>query len=123
MKKQSWIILGTLGALFVAGLAIAGILYVTFPIEMITYGGMSLNYLRTLSTPAGRVSTETNPPYKGAVASTTALPPADPAWPNAAAGDWPSYNRTPSSQRYSPLTQITAKNVGKLKVLLYLRHR
>jgi hypothetical protein len=114
MKKRFWIILG---ALVVGGLVIAGILYRTFPVEMTTYGGMALNYLRTLSTPAGTVSTEANPAYKGAVASASAPPPADSAWPNAAAGDWPSYNRTPSSQRYSPLSQITTKNVGKLKVL------
>ena len=44
-------------------------------------------------------------------------PLADAAWPNAAAGDWPSYNRTPTSQRFSPLDQINAKNVGNLKVL------
>jgi alcohol dehydrogenase (cytochrome c) len=105
------------GALFVAGLAIAGILYVTFPIEMTTYGGMGLNYLRTLSTPAGTVSTEANAAYKSAVASAPAPAAVDTAWPNAAAGDWPSYNRTPSSQRYSPLTQITTKNVSELKVL------
>jgi alcohol dehydrogenase (cytochrome c) len=34
-----------------------------------------------------------------------------------ATGDWPSYNRTPSSQRYSPLDQINIKNAGQLKVL------
>ena len=43
-------------------------------------------------------------------------PLAEVAWPNAAAGDWPSYNRTPTSQRFSPLDQINSKNVGKLKV-------
>jgi alcohol dehydrogenase (cytochrome c) len=101
----------------VGGLGIAGILYVTFPVETTTYGGMALNYLKTLSTPAGTLSTEANPAYKGPVASAPAPSPADSAWPNAAAGDWPSYNRTPSSQRFSPLTQITTKNVGKLKVL------
>ena len=89
----------------------------TFPVETTTYGGMALNYLKTLSTPAGTLSTEANPAYKGPVASAPAPSPADSAWPNAAAGDWPSYNRTPSSQRFSPLTQITTKNVGKLKVL------
>jgi alcohol dehydrogenase (cytochrome c) len=33
------------------------------------------------------------------------------------AGDWPSYNRTLTSERYSPLSQINTKNVTKLKVL------
>ena len=36
---------------------------------------------------------------------------------SATAGDWPSYNRTLTSERYSPLSQINTKNVGKLKVL------
>jgi hypothetical protein len=40
MKKRVWIIIG---ALFVAGLVIAGILYVAFPVAMTTYGGMGLN--------------------------------------------------------------------------------
>ena len=37
--------------------------------------------------------------------------------PSAASADWPSYNRTLTSERYSPLNQINTKNVGKLKVL------
>src|SRR5436190_9431686 len=115
MKKRLFVILGLL---FVAGVAIAGVLYVTFPVPMTTYGGMGLNFLKSLSTPAGTVSTETNPAYKAPVAAAVPSPPlADVAWPNAAAGDWPSYNRTPTSQRYSPLDQINAKNVGNLKVL------
>lgn len=113
-KKKLFI---TVGALFVAGLVIAGILYVTFPVQMTTYGGMGLNYLKTLSTPAGTVSTEANPAFQVAEAAAPAAPAADATWPNSAAGDWPSYNRTPSSQRYSPLNQITTKNVGQLKVL------
>jgi hypothetical protein len=44
------------GALVVIGVAAAGILYRTFPVAMTTYGGMALNYLKTLSTPAGTVS-------------------------------------------------------------------
>ena len=62
MKRKRLLII--LGALFVAGLVIAGILYLAFPIAMTTYGGMGLNYLKTLSTPAGTVSTEANPAYK-----------------------------------------------------------
>ena len=114
MRKRLLIILG---ALFVAGIAIAGILYVAFPVAMTTYGGMSLNYLKTLSTPAGTVSTEANPAYVAPAAAVSSVPVVDAAWPNAAVGDWPSYNRTPSSQRFSPLTQINTKNVGQLKVL------
>src|SRR5947209_1715141 len=113
MKK----LLAILGSLFVVGVAIAGVLYVTFPVQMTTYGGMALNFLKTLSTPAGTVNTETNPAYKAPAAVASGSPLADPVWPGAVAGDWPSYNRTPSSQRYSPLTQINTKNVANLKVL------
>ena len=45
------------------------------------------------------------------------LPAAEASSPNATAGDWPSYNRTLTSERYSQLSQINTKNVGKLKVL------
>ena len=31
--------------------------------------------------------------------------------------DWPHYNKTLTSNRFSPLAQINAGNVGKLKVL------
>jgi hypothetical protein len=34
------------GLLFVAGVVIAGVLYVTFPVQMTTYGGMGLNFSR-----------------------------------------------------------------------------
>src|SRR6202044_570756 len=104
-------------ALFVAGVALAGILYLAFPIAMTTYGGMGLNYLKTLSTPAGTVNTEANPAYVGPGAAVSSVAAVDAAWPNAAVGDWPSYNRTPSSQRFSPLTQINTKNVVQVKVL------
>src|SRR6476619_8597607 len=104
------------GVLVVAGAVIGGVLYVTFPVPMTTYGGMGLNFLRTLSTPAGTLTIETNPAYKAPVAAVSSPPLADAAWPNAAPGDWPSYNRTPTSQRFSPLDQINAKNVANLKV-------
>ena len=114
MNKKIWLILG---GLFVAGVAIAGILYLAFPVAMTTYGGMGLNYLKSMGAPAGTVTTETNPAYQAPVAAVPAAALVDATWPNAAAGDWPSYNRTPTSQRYSPLDQINTKNAGHLKVL------
>ncbi len=105
-----------LAALVGVGAVIGGILYVAFPVKVMTYGGIARNYLLTLSTPAGTISTEMNPAYRSA-AATTSPPPAADEWPGATPGDWPSYNRTPSSQRYSPLDQINTKNAGQLKVL------
>ncbi|UPT96125.1 PQQ-binding-like beta-propeller repeat protein [Bradyrhizobium barranii subsp. apii] len=65
----------------------------------------------SLFAPAGAVATETNPNYKGAAASAPA------ASPSPAAADWPSYNKTLTSERFSDLSQINTKNVSKLKVL------
>jgi alcohol dehydrogenase (cytochrome c) len=65
----------------------------------------------SLLAPAGAVATETNPNYKGAAASAPAAP------PSPAAAEWPSYNNTLTSERFSDLSQINTKNVAKLKVL------
>jgi alcohol dehydrogenase (cytochrome c) len=65
----------------------------------------------SLLAPAGAVATETNPNYKGAAAPAPAAP------PSPAAADWPSYNKTLTSERFSDLSQINTKNVAKLKVL------
>jgi alcohol dehydrogenase (cytochrome c) len=45
----------------------------------------------------------------------TATPTPATAAPTVADGDWPSYNRTLASDRYSPLNQITTENVANLK--------
>ena len=65
----------------------------------------------SLFAPQGAVATETNPNYKAAAA------PAPTAPPSPAAADWPSYNKTLTSERFSDLSQINTKNVAKLKVL------
>src|SRR5215467_1187770 len=65
----------------------------------------------TLFAPRGAVATETNPNYKGAAA------PAPAVASSPAAADWPSYNKTLTSERFSDLNQINTKNVAKLKVL------
>jgi alcohol dehydrogenase (cytochrome c) len=65
----------------------------------------------SLFAPAGTIATETNPNYKGAAAPTPATP------PSPAAADWPSYNKTLTSGRFSDLNQINTENVANLKVL------
>jgi len=73
--------------------------------------GESRSELLSLRAPPGTVTIEQNPAYKGAAA------PAPAAGPSPGAADWPSYNKTLSSERFSDLSQINTKNVGKLKVL------
>jgi PQQ-dependent dehydrogenase (methanol/ethanol family) len=65
----------------------------------------------SLFAPRGAVATETNPNYKSAAAPAPAAP------RSPAATDWPSYNKTLTSERFSDLSQINTKNAGKLKVL------
>jgi alcohol dehydrogenase (cytochrome c) len=65
----------------------------------------------SLFAPPGAVAMETNPNYKSAAAPALAAP------RSPAAADWPSYNKTLTSERFSDLNQINTKNAGKLKVL------
>ena len=72
MKMRPSVIIGSL---FVAGVVIAGVLYVAFPVAMTTYGGMGLNYFKSMNAPAGTVSLETNPAYKPPAAAGSAASP------------------------------------------------
>ena len=101
-------------ALVVAGAAGAVALFRAYPVRMSLFAAMTRNYLRSLSAPKGATTTELNPAYKGAAPAT---PSPLSAAANAAGGDWPSYNRTLTSERYAPLAEINASTVGKLKVL------
>ncbi len=78
--------------------------------------GRAVNYVRTLTAPAGRTATEQAPSIDNAGAIVSlALPVA--ALPSATSNDWPSYNKTLTSERYSPLNQLNTTNIGQLKVL------
>src|SRR5271165_2807644 len=112
MKKKSLIVIGVLIA---GGAAMGGALYLAFPVQVSTIAGLSRNYFITLNAPAGTVTAEANAAYQAPMA--TAPVPDQASSPEAATEDWPSYNRTVSSQRFSQLRQITTKNVGQLKVL------
>src|SRR6202167_4184426 len=65
----------------------------------------------SMRAPPGTITIEMNPAYKGAAAPAAAV------GPSPAAADWPSYNKTLSSERFSDLSQINTKNVANLKVL------
>jgi len=101
-------------AIVVAMLVAAGGVVYRYPVRFGLFITYARNALRTLSAPKGTTTTELNPDYKGAVAPTPS-PPAEAA--NANDGEWPSYNRTLTAERYAPLSQINTGNVGRLKVL------
>jgi len=104
-----------LGGLALVGLIAGGAVYRHWN-RAAPVAALAVHYLRTLSLPAGTIQTET-------AASGDAGVPLSPA--TAAAeqttgpddGDWPSYNKTLTSNRFSRLSQINRDTVGRLKVL------
>ena len=112
MKYKLLIIAVALG---VTGAAVGGGLYLAYPVQVTTLAAMAHNYLLSWSAPPGTTTTELNAAYKAQTAAP--LPAAEASSPNTTSGDWPSYNRTLNSERYSQLSQINTKNAGKLKVL------
>jgi alcohol dehydrogenase (cytochrome c) len=110
------VVLIALGAAaFGAGLAY----YFAHPARTEIAGAELRNIMLSLNAPAGSVTIEGNSAFKGGAAPAPAATPAP-----GAAGDWPSYNKTLTSERFSDLAQINVSNVGKLKVLcMYDTHR
>ena len=106
-------------AIFAAGAVIGSILYRAHPVQAAHFILLTKHYVRSWGAPPGSTVTERNPVYKVAAD----LAPASPSAPSAAAAstavgsDWPSYNRTLSSERYSPLAEINVKTVGGLRIL------
>ena len=84
--------------------------------QVVPVVGLLVNYFRSSEEPAGTLTIETAPSARRAAPATAA--PSSPApIPLATSLDWPSYNRTLTSDRYSPLSQIDRNNVGTIKVL------
>ena len=101
-----------LGGIVIIGVIAAGIVYFFFWNQAVPIAAMAINYVRYLSAPAGTLETETAPTQNTATPRSGAAAPTSPE-----AGDWPSYNKTLTSNRFSGLTQINSGNAGKLKVL------
>ena len=112
MKYKLLIIAVALG---VTGAAVGGGLYLAYPVQVTTLAAMAHNYLLSWSAPPGTTTTELNAAYKAQTAAPG--PAAEASSSDTIAGDWPSYNRTQTSERYSQLSQINTKNAGKLEVL------
>src|SRR5689334_19089070 len=114
-KKRLYVIAGVLIAMGAIGAAAAGTLYYAYPVQVSTFAGLARNYFLTWLAPPGTTTTEVNAAYQGL--ATVGLATSEPALRSVTIGDWPSYNRTLSSERHSPLSEINTNNVGKLKVL------
>jgi alcohol dehydrogenase (cytochrome c) len=112
MKTKSLIITGALVAAVAIGV---GVLYAYWD-QAVPLAGLAINYVRTLSAPAGTTTTEEATLANDAEAVVSLAPSAETPQ-TVTADDWPSYNKTLTSQRYSPLGQINTKTVAKLKVL------
>src|SRR5665213_212013 len=106
------------GVVVVIGLGAAGALYAYWD-KAVPLAGLAINYVRSWSAPRGTTTTTTEMAVASTgdapvtISSTSAVSLPD----NSVTGDWPSYNKTLTSERYSTLNQINTKNVGKLKVL------
>ncbi len=105
MRKRNAI----LGACTLVALGVAGCAYVNFN-QAVPVAAMGINYVRYLSAPDGTLVTEVAAPGVAAPAAGSLPSPAE-------AGDWPNYNKTLTSNRFSGLAQINKGNVGQLKVL------
>ncbi len=87
--------------------------YFIYPNQVQFAGGEAREEILSLNAPPGTVKTEENSAYKAAASpkpvSATAPAPAE--------EDWPTYNKTLTTERFSNLSQINTNNVDKLKVL------
>jgi len=104
------------GAIVVIGIAVAGLIYFVYWNQAVPIVAMGINYVRYWSAPAGTIETELADTQQGGTPAPASTLPAAPG-ATAAEGDWPTYNKTLTSDRFSELSQINADNVGKLKIL------
>ena len=109
MKRSLFV--GAVAALAILAVLTAGrVLYRTHPVQVSLFVALARNYIRSWGAPSGATTTELNSAYQSAAGPAAAAP-------SAVGDDWPSYNRTLTSERYSPLAEINTKTVGTLKIL------
>jgi alcohol dehydrogenase (cytochrome c) len=114
MKRRVGIIVTALVALAAAAVVAGAAIFFAYPVQVSLLAGVARSYLLTLNAPPGTVTIEENAAFTGAAA---ASPPPAEAARGAAIENWPSYNKTLTSERYSDLGQINTKNVEKLRVM------
>jgi alcohol dehydrogenase (cytochrome c) len=115
MKRR--LLIGALSALaiFAAAAAAGRVLYRVYPVQVSVFAALTRNTIRSWRAPAGETTTEVNAAYKGASVPPPTLSTVRTV--DATGDDWPSYNRTLTSERFSSLAEINAKTLGRLKVL------
>ena len=109
--NRRFVFIAALGAVLAAVLAFRPLRSQLVPVV-----GMIVNYARTLNAPAGTLTVEAAQPTGDPAPVDRDQSWSDPLAPTQST-DWPSYNRTLTSVRYSPLDQINRQNVAELKVL------
>jgi len=112
-------VLSAVLAVIVAVGLVAGVVVYANWDKAVPIAAMAINYVRYMSAPAGTLTTElagpaTAPPT---VAAAPVVAPAAVQIRSDGEGNWPSYNKTLTSNRFSELTQINKANVGGLTVL------
>jgi alcohol dehydrogenase (cytochrome c) len=82
---------------------------------LIRYSSFALNYALSWNAPAGTLALEVAGAVSSRSGASAVNAPSTPSDPRS--GEWPSFNRTLTSARYSPMQEITRSNVAALKVL------
>ena len=101
-RRIEYIVVAVL-VLGAAALGAGAALYFAYPVQVGAVAGAVRSEVLSLNEPPSTVRTEVNPAYKAAAPQ----PPA-PTAHSTAADDWPSYNKTLTTERYSELGQINA---------------
>src|SRR6516165_10697509 len=116
---RSWLLRhwrALLCAIVVVGIAIAGLSYAYWD-QTVLIGSMAINYVRYWSAPAGTLETEAAQTGAAAQPSASTASASPQAAPGGTEEDWPSYNKTLTSNRFSRLSQLNRTNADRLKVL------
>ena len=103
-------------AIVVAGIVVAGLSY-AFWDQTVQIASMAINYVRYWSAPAGTIETEVAQTGSTVGSSASPVSALSQAAPGGTDEDWPSYNKTLTSNRFSQLKQINTTNADKLKIL------
>ncbi len=91
-----------LGAIVIIGIVTGGLVYVYWN-QMVPIAALAINYVRYWSAPVGTLATEVAPTGAAAQPSGSTAAPSQQAGSSGTEGDWPSYNKTLTSDRFSEL--------------------